>query len=66
MSTAETRNIMMSTKAVKNDIYLTAIINTQEQKIQKLQALNNELKLKFSKYNASVHLQYIILNNIFN
>jgi len=45
----------MSTKTLKNDIYLTAIINTQEQEIQKLQTINNELKIKLSKYNVSSH-----------
>jgi len=61
MYTTETRNHMMSTKTMKNDVYLIAIINSQEQEIQKLQAVNNELKNKLSEYNASYALH--ILNN---
>lgn len=51
----------MSTKTIRNDLYLTAIINTQEQKIQSLQVMNNELKIKLSKYNVSFYLLYFLL-----
>lgn len=53
---------MMSTKTVKNDVYLLALINTQEQAIQRLQAINYELKIKLSKLNVSF---YYIFNNFY-
>lgn len=53
MRTTEIKNYMVSTKTVRNDLFLTAIINTQEQAIQRLHVINNELKIKFSKYNVS-------------
>jgi len=64
MHTTETRNHMMSTRTMKNDVYLIAIINSQEQEIQKLQAINNELKIKLSKYNASFCALYILNNKL--
>lgn len=62
MCTTEIRNHMVSTKTVKNDIYLMALINTQEQKIQRLQAMNYELKVKLSKLNVSF---YYIFNSFY-
>lgn len=55
MRTTEIRNQIASTKAVKNDLYLTAIINTQEQEIRRLQAVNNELKTKLSNYKVNYY-----------
>lgn len=60
MGTTEIRNHMLSTKTVKNDVYLTALINTQEHEIQRLQNINNELKTKLSKFNVSFILLYSI------
>lgn len=59
MCTSEIKNYIASTKTVKNDVYLMALINTQEQEIQRLQAINYELKIKLSKLNVSFY-------NIFN
>lgn len=53
MHTSKIRNPIVSIKTVKNDLYLTAIINSQEQEIQRLQVINNELKIKLIKYNVS-------------
>lgn len=51
----------MSTKTLKNDLYLTAIINSQEHQIQRLQIINNELKIKLSKYNVSFSCKFTVL-----
>lgn len=55
MHTNKIRNHIVSTKTIKNDLYLTAIINSQEQEIQRLQVINNELKIKLLKYNVSLN-----------
>ncbi|XP_060872891.1 uncharacterized protein LOC132946826 [Metopolophium dirhodum] len=52
MRTTEIRNHVISTKIVRNEVYLTAIINTQEQEIQRLRAINNEL------CNTNTYLKY--------
>lgn len=58
---------MVSTKTVRNDVYLTAIINTQEQEIQKLKAINNELHNKLSNDNVSIYLDiFFTLSIVFN
>ncbi|XP_050437475.1 uncharacterized protein LOC126843766 [Adelges cooleyi] len=51
MRSNEIRDHMISTKTVRNDVYLTAIINTQEQALQKLQNVNNELRTQLTLYN---------------
>lgn len=53
MQTTEKKSHVPSTKTIRNDIYLTAIINTQEKEIQKLRFINNELKIKLLKHNVS-------------
>lgn len=53
MRTTEIRNHVISTKTVRNDVYLTAIINTQEQEIQRLRTINNELSNTYLKYYVS-------------
>lgn len=53
MRTTEMRNDIMSTKTVRNDLFLTAIINTQEREIQRLKAINNELITTLPKHNVS-------------
>lgn len=58
MCATEIRNNTVTTKTFRNDIYLTAVINTQEQKIQKLKSINNELKIKLLKCNVSFYLLY--------
>lgn len=59
MHTSEVKSYMVSSKTVKNDLYLTAIINTQEKSLQRLQAINNELKIQYSKYHVGSKL-YIL------
>ncbi|XP_025423509.1 uncharacterized protein LOC112692900 [Sipha flava] len=44
----EKKNHIVPSKTVRNDLYLTAIINTQEQEIQRLKVINNELNNKLS------------------
>jgi hypothetical protein len=44
---------------VRNDLYLTAIINTQEQEIQRLKVINNELNNKLSNSIVSIFLRYV-------
>lgn len=66
MHTTKIRNYKVSTKTEKNDLFLTAIINSQEQEIQRLQAINNELKIKLLKSNVSLNMHCVIHNNIFN
>jgi len=44
----------LSTKTIKNYVYLTALINTQEHEIQRLQDINNELQTKLSKFNEQL------------
>lgn len=63
MCTNEVRH-HLSAKIVRNDLYLTAVINTQEQEIQRLQAINYELKTKFFKSNVGFHLLLIIIHYI--
>lgn len=58
MQTNEIRNHVLSTKTVRNDVYLTAIINTQEKELQRLKANNIELNHKLTNYNVSYHLFY--------
>jgi len=62
MRTTEIRNHVISTKIVRNEIYLTAILNSQEQEIQRLRAINNELSNTntYLKYYVSLHLLYFI------
>lgn len=66
MHTSKIRNHIVSTKTVKNDLYLTAIINSQEQEIQRLQDINSELKIQLLKYNVSFSCKFIILYFIIN
>jgi hypothetical protein len=63
MRTTEIRNHVISTKTVRNDVYLTAIMNTQEQEIQRLRAINNELSNTYLKYYVSFCSLYFV--NIF-
>lgn len=67
MRTTEIRNHVISTKIVRNEVYLTAIINTQEQEIQRLRAINNKLSNTntYLKHYVSFHLLHFI-NCIFN
>lgn len=55
MHTTEIKNNFLSTKTVRNDLYLTAIINTQEQEIQRLKVINNELIATLPKHNVSYY-----------
>lgn len=69
MRTTEIRNHVISTKIVRNEVYLTAIINTQEQEIQRLRSINNELSNNntYLKHYVSFYLLHFInciLNSI--
>lgn len=65
MRTAEIRNQIMFTKTVRNDLYLTAIMNTQEKEIQRLHAVNIELKTKLSNYKVNYLINILVLNYLF-
>ncbi|XP_050521031.1 uncharacterized protein LOC126894225 isoform X2 [Daktulosphaira vitifoliae] len=51
MHTTEIKSHMISNKSIRNEVYLTAIINTQEQALQRLQNINRDLKTKLSIQN---------------
>lgn len=63
LRTPEIKNYMMSTKTLKNDVYLTAIINTQEQEIQRLKVINNEFRNKLLKHKVSFYSLIIYVHN---
>jgi len=67
MRTTEIKNHVISTKIVRNEVYLTAIVNTQEQEIQRLRAINNELSNTntYGKYYVSFHFLYFIIGYSF-
>lgn len=47
---------------MRNDLYLTAIINTQEQEIQRLKVINSELNNKLSNSKVSIFFKIHFLH----